>query len=246
MPEHGDDSNEESRGDAASTDETFESERTATRSEAAAVLRGLADGVDAGAVSIGTGEDALTAALPDEFDFEVEYEREDGAAEIEVELEWATEDEPAEERAATSGEPIEEGDSGEGDSSEGEGEFDSDEGDTDDEDGDSESAGGDDRPAVETATVQSASGDGPTAGDDADEPEPDAGPTPTVEAAAPLASQARFEVFRDRAAEWRWRLVHRNGNVIASSGEGYTRKHNAEKGMRSVMRNAGDADVVEE
>ncbi|MFC7193552.1 HVO_2922 family protein [Halosimplex aquaticum] len=59
-------------------------------------------------------------------------------------------------------------------------------------------------------------------------------------------SQARFELFRDRANEWRWRLVHRNGNVIASSGEGYTRKHNAEKGLRSVMRNAPDATLVED
>jgi len=58
------------------------------------------------------------------------------------------------------------------------------------------------------------------------------------------ASLARFELFQDRADEWRWRLVHRNGNIIASSGEGYTRRANAEKGLRSVMRNAPGAAVV--
>lgn len=58
-----------------------------------------------------------------------------------------------------------------------------------------------------------------------------------------IASLARFEVFQDRADEWRWRLVHRNGNIIASSGEGYTTRQNAEKGMRSVMRNAPGASV---
>lgn len=54
-------------------------------------------------------------------------------------------------------------------------------------------------------------------------------------------SQATFQLFEDRSGEWRWRLVHRNGNVIATSGEGYTRKPNAEKGMRSVKRNAQGA-----
>jgi uncharacterized protein YegP (UPF0339 family) len=60
------------------------------------------------------------------------------------------------------------------------------------------------------------------------------------------ASAARFELFEDRAEEWRWRLRHRNGNVIADSGEGYTRKHNAQKGLQSVKRNALGAAVVRE
>lgn len=57
---------------------------------------------------------------------------------------------------------------------------------------------------------------------------------------------ARFELFRDRADEWRWRLVHRNGNIIATSGEGYTRKHNARKGLQSVIQNAPGADIINE
>jgi amphi-Trp domain-containing protein len=67
--------------------------------------------------------------------------------------------------------------------------------------------------------------------------------TKTGDEVRPLA---RFELFRDRVEEWRWRLRHRNGNVIATSGEGYTRKHNALKGLRSVVRNAPNADVREE
>lgn len=54
-------------------------------------------------------------------------------------------------------------------------------------------------------------------------------------------SLARFEVYQDRGAEWRWRLCHRNGNIIATGGEGYSRKHNALKGLRSVMENSSDA-----
>ncbi|WP_435180296.1 HVO_2922 family protein [Halorussus sp. AFM4] len=61
---------------------------------------------------------------------------------------------------------------------------------------------------------------------------------------APRASLGRFEVYRDRADEWRWRLVHRNGNIIATSGEGYTSRRNAEKGLQSVMTNAPGATCV--
>ncbi|WP_440764174.1 HVO_2922 family protein [Natronorubrum sp. DTA7] len=57
-------------------------------------------------------------------------------------------------------------------------------------------------------------------------------------------SAGRFEVFQDKRSEYRWRLRHRNGNVIASSGEGYTRLHNAQKGMQSVRRNALGAGVL--
>ena len=67
-----------------------------------------------------------------------------------------------------------------------------------------------------------------------------------VGAATGSATLARFEVFRDRSDEWRWRLRHRNGNVIATSGEGYTRKHNAHKGLRSVLRNAPNAEITDD
>lgn len=66
-----------------------------------------------------------------------------------------------------------------------------------------------------------------------------------VSAADGSESLARFEVFRDRGEEWRWRLRHRNGNVIAISGEGYTRKHNAQKGIRSVIENSSEAEITE-
>ncbi|ADJ15201.1 HVO_2922 family protein [Halalkalicoccus jeotgali] len=61
----------------------------------------------------------------------------------------------------------------------------------------------------------------------------------------PEPSQGRFEVYRDRAGEWRWRLVHRNGNIIADGGEGYSSKRNAIKGLRSVQHNAPGAGVEE-
>lgn len=57
-------------------------------------------------------------------------------------------------------------------------------------------------------------------------------------------SQARFELFEDEGGQWRWRLRHRNGNVIADSGEGYTRRHNAQNGLESVRRNALGATLL--
>ena len=60
-----------------------------------------------------------------------------------------------------------------------------------------------------------------------------------------MASQGEFQLFKDRADEWRWRLVHRNGNIIATSGEGYTTKRNANKGLTSLLKNAPGAEVTE-
>ena len=57
-------------------------------------------------------------------------------------------------------------------------------------------------------------------------------------------SQGRFELYEDRGGAWRWWLRHRNGNLVASSGEGYTRKHNAQKGMASVRRDALGATTL--
>ncbi|WP_227133279.1 HVO_2922 family protein [Halorubellus salinus] len=59
-------------------------------------------------------------------------------------------------------------------------------------------------------------------------------------------SQATFELYEDRASEWRWRLRHDNGNIIADSGEGYGKKANARNGIQSVQRNAAGADVDEQ
>lgn len=54
-------------------------------------------------------------------------------------------------------------------------------------------------------------------------------------------SQAEFEVFRDSEGEWRWRLVHDNGNIIADSGQGYATKQKAVQGIESVKSNAPGA-----
>ncbi|NHN48477.1 DUF1508 domain-containing protein [Halostella sp. JP-L12] len=78
-----------------------------------------------------------------------------------------------------------------------------------------------------------------------DEPAPAAatGPTAAETTAAPPESKATFELYEDRRSEYRWRLRHDNGNVIADGGEGYTDERNAKKGIESVRRNAPGADL---
>ena len=58
-----------------------------------------------------------------------------------------------------------------------------------------------------------------------------------------VASKATFEVYEDRAEEWRWRLRHRNGNIIADGGEGYASKQKATQGLESVRSNAPGAYI---
>ena len=55
----------------------------------------------------------------------------------------------------------------------------------------------------------------------------------------------KFEIYNDKAGEFRFRLKATNGQVIAVS-EGYTTLANCENGVESVKKNAPDAEVVEE
>jgi hypothetical protein len=56
---------------------------------------------------------------------------------------------------------------------------------------------------------------------------------------------ATFELYEDRENNYRWRLRHENGNIIADCGEGYASKQKAKQGIESVKANASDADVLE-
>lgn len=54
----------------------------------------------------------------------------------------------------------------------------------------------------------------------------------------------KFEVYTDKAGEYRFRLKARNGEIIATS-EGYKAKASCMNGIESVRKNAPEADVVE-
>ena len=44
-----------------------------------------------------------------------------------------------------------------------------------------------------------------------------------------------IEKIQDVAGEWRWRLRAINGQIIATSGEGYTSKANVERAIDTVV-----------
>jgi len=65
-----------------------------------------------------------------------------------------------------------------------------------------------------------------------------------AETASLRESKARFELFEDAGGKPRWRLRHRNGNVIATSGQGYSSRGKAQQGLHSVRRNALGAGLL--
>ena len=55
----------------------------------------------------------------------------------------------------------------------------------------------------------------------------------------------RFEVYRDKAGEYRWRLLASNRQVVADSGEGYTRREDAHRAIGSLLKGINDVVIVD-
>ncbi len=58
-------------------------------------------------------------------------------------------------------------------------------------------------------------------------------------------SHPKFEVYKDKAGEFRFRLKARNGEIVAVS-TGYKQKASCLNGIESVRKNAPDAEIVKE
>lgn len=56
--------------------------------------------------------------------------------------------------------------------------------------------------------------------------------------------KARFEIYEDRAGEFRFRLVAPNNEIVATS-EGYDTKAGCRTGVEAVKKYAPDAEVIE-
>ena len=55
----------------------------------------------------------------------------------------------------------------------------------------------------------------------------------------------KFEIYKDKAGEFRFRLKATNGQIIAT-GEGYKSKDAVKNGVASVAKNAADAQIIVE
>ena len=53
-----------------------------------------------------------------------------------------------------------------------------------------------------------------------------------------------YTLYTDKAGEWRWRLKHSNGNIIAASSEGYASKASALNGIE-LVKASKDSPVSE-
>ena len=52
----------------------------------------------------------------------------------------------------------------------------------------------------------------------------------------------KFEIYKDKRGEFRWRLLAPNNEVIAT-GEGYASKDGCKNGIESVKKNAPEAEI---
>ena len=57
---------------------------------------------------------------------------------------------------------------------------------------------------------------------------------------------SKFQIYKDRKGEYRWRLRARNGEIIADSNEGYSSKANCKHGIDLVKQQAASAEVEDQ
>ena len=55
---------------------------------------------------------------------------------------------------------------------------------------------------------------------------------------------AQYQIFKDEQGQWRWRLIAKNGEIVATS-EGYTRRSNAIKMAKRMPEIAQTTAIAE-
>jgi uncharacterized protein len=56
----------------------------------------------------------------------------------------------------------------------------------------------------------------------------------------------KFVIYADTSGKYRWRLVSRNGQTGAGSGEAFDSKSNARRAAENVRDSAGSAQIEEQ
>ena len=74
---------------------------------------------------------------------------------------------------------------------------------------------------------------------------PAAGLEDQTEPDCAVLANPKFELYRDRAGQYRFRLKARNGAIIAVSGR-YSTRPSCRSGIESVQKNAAEAAIMEE
>jgi uncharacterized protein len=71
------------------------------------------------------------------------------------------------------------------------------------------------------------------------------GSAPSGVSTAQAGRQLKFETYQDKGKEYRWRLKSSNGQVIATSGQGYKDKRDCEHAIDAIKKGAEKARVEE-
>ena len=56
----------------------------------------------------------------------------------------------------------------------------------------------------------------------------------------------KWQIYKDAAGDFRFRLIAMNGEIILAASEGYSRKDSAKKGIESIRNNAGSEVIIVE
>ncbi|UCE96120.1 MAG: YegP family protein [Candidatus Bathyarchaeota archaeon] len=59
-----------------------------------------------------------------------------------------------------------------------------------------------------------------------------------------MSAMPKYEIYKDAAGKFRWRLKAPNGEIIASS-EAYESKDSCKSGIESVKTNAPKAEIAD-
>ncbi|MGB7414328.1 MAG: YegP family protein [Thermosynechococcaceae cyanobacterium] len=57
---------------------------------------------------------------------------------------------------------------------------------------------------------------------------------------------AKFQIYQDKAGEFRWRLRAGNHQIIATGGEGYKSKSDCKHGIELIQRDAASAEIEDQ
>ena len=69
---------------------------------------------------------------------------------------------------------------------------------------------------------------------------------PKTVAEEKVKGQLTFEIYKDKAGEYRWRLKAANGAVIGTGGQGYKAKADCKHGIEVIMKGAAKAKVEDD
>jgi uncharacterized protein YegP (UPF0339 family) len=53
-----------------------------------------------------------------------------------------------------------------------------------------------------------------------------------------------FQIYKDHAGQWRWRLRARNGKIVADSGESYKERESLDHAIELITTEIGNSNYV--